>query len=211
MQQQSLRAQMNPHFLFNSLNSTNRFILQNNKSQASEYLTKFSKLVRFILHNSEADLIPLENEIESLNLYLELEVLRFEYHFEYKISIDDDIEKDVIQVPPLIMQPYVENAIWHGLMHKEEPGQLDIEVYQENNYLFLRITDNGVGRKKARELSSESATQHKSMGLKITEERIAVMQRSGEKKRPITINDLVNHDGSAAGTEVIIQIPLAYD
>ena len=97
-------------------------------------------------------------------------------------------------------------------MHKEEPGQLDIEVYQDKQLIcFSRITDNGVGRKKARELSSESATQHKSMGLKITEERIAVMQRSGEKKRPITINDLVNPDGSAAGTEVIIQIPLAYD
>ena len=211
LQQQSLRAQMNPHFLFNSLNSINRFILQNNKSQASEYLTKFSKLVRFILQNSEAELIPLDNEIESLKLYLELEVLRFEYHFEYKISVDENIETDVTKVPPLIIQPYVENAIWHGLMHKEEIGQLDIELSQENKFLFIRITDNGIGRKKAAELLSKSATRHKSMGLKITEQRIAVMHRSSEKKPSITINDLVNPDGSAAGTEVIMQIPLKYD
>jgi len=211
LQQQSLRAQMNPHFLFNSLNSINRFILQNNKSQASEYLAKFSKLVRFILQNSEADLIPLENEIETLKLYLELEALRFEYHFEYRISIDDSIETDVIKVPPLIIQPYVENAIWHGLMHKHEIGQLDIEISQENNYLFLKITDDGIGRKKATELSSKSATRHKSMGLKLTEERIATMPCSVEYKPSVKINDLVNSDGSAAGTEVIIQIPLKYD
>jgi LytS/YehU family sensor histidine kinase len=163
------------------------------------------------LQNSEADLIPIENEIESLKLYLELEALRFEYHFEYRISIDDSIEADVIKVPPLIIQPYVENAIWHGLMHKEEIGQLDIEISQENNYLFLKITDDGIGRKKAAELSSKSATRHKSMGLKLTEERIATMQCSIEYKPSITIHDLVNPDGSAAGTEVIIKIPLQYD
>ncbi|HET7003031.1 MAG TPA: histidine kinase [Puia sp.] len=211
LQQQSLRAQMNPHFLFNSLNSINRFILQNNKSQASEYLAKFSKLVRFILQNSEADLIPLDYEIESLKLYLELEALRFEYHFEYGIRIDEDIETDAVKVPPLIIQPYVENAIWHGLMHKEEIGQLDVEISQKNNYLFINITDDGIGRKKATELSSKSATRHKSMGLKLTEERIATMPCSVEYKPSVKINDLVNPDGTAAGTEVIIQIPLKYD
>jgi len=146
LEMQALRAQMNPHFIFNSLNSINRFILQNNKAQASEYLTKFSKLVRMILQNSQASLITLESELESLELYLNLEALRFDYHFDYKISVPKNLDISALQVPPLILQPYVENAIWHGLMHKEEKGQLDVEVSEEYNHLNFRITDNGIGR-----------------------------------------------------------------
>ncbi len=211
LEMQALRAQMNPHFIFNSLNSINRFILQNNKIQASEYLTKFSRLVRMILQNSQASLITLESELEALQLYLEMEALRFNYHFSYKISVPSDLDISVLKVPPLIIQPYVENAIWHGLMHKEEKGQLDIEVSQENNYLFFKITDDGIGRKQSAALASKSATKHKSMGLKITAHRIAMMQNSNGKVSPITINDLVEHDGTAAGTEVIIKIPVIYD
>ena len=128
LEMKALRAQMNPHFIFNSLNSINRFILQNNKAQASEYLTKFSKLVRMILQNSQASLITLESELESLELYLDLEALRFNYQFAYKISVPKDMDIEVLKVPPLIIQPYAENAIWHGLMHKEEKGLLDIEI-----------------------------------------------------------------------------------
>ena len=124
LEMQALRAQMNPHFIFNSLNSINRFILQNDRAQASEYLTKFSKLVRMILQNSQASLIPLESELESLELYLNLEAVRFNYHFDYKISVPKDLDISALQVPPLILQPYVENAIWHGLMHKEEKGPI---------------------------------------------------------------------------------------
>jgi LytS/YehU family sensor histidine kinase len=116
---QALRAQMNPHFIFNSLNSINRFILQNERVQASEYLTKFSRLVRLILQNYQCALIPLESELESLELYLNLEGLRFNYHFDYKISVPKDLDKSALQVPPLILQPYAENAIWHGLMQKK--------------------------------------------------------------------------------------------
>ena len=208
LEMQALRAQMNPHFIFNSLNSINRFILQNNRLQASEYLTKFSKLVRMILQNSQASLITLESELESLGLYLEMEALRFNYHFDYKISVPKDLDIEVLKVPPLIIQPYVENAIWHGLMHKEEKGQLDIEVSQEDDHLYFKITDNGIGRKKASELASKSATKHKSMGLRITANRIAMMQQSGEEESPVTINDLVEPDGTAAGTEVIIKMPV---
>jgi len=211
LQQQALRAQMNPHFLFNSLNSINHFILLNNKSQASEYLTKFSKLVRLILQNSQNPLITLESEIESLHLYLELESLRFSNYFKYKVSVSDEVEKDVIKVPPLIIQPYVENAIWHGLMHKEDEGQLDIELWKEENNLFIKVADNGIGRKHAKEFHGKSNTNHKSLGLKITEERIAMLQRSNEKKHAVIIHDLVNPDGSAAGTEVIIKMPVLYD
>ena len=207
LEMQALRAQMNPHFIFNSLNSINRFILQNNKAQASEYLTKFSKLVRMILQNSQAASITLESELESLDLYLNLEALRFNYHFDYKISVPKDMDISALQVPPLILQPYVENAIWHGLMHKEEKGQLDVEVSEEDNHLNFKITDNGVGRDKAAALASKSATKHKSMGLRITADRIAMLHKSTTLTSPVTINDLVDADGGAAGTEVIIKMP----
>ncbi|MES1214603.1 MAG: histidine kinase [Bacteroidota bacterium] len=208
LEMQALRAQMNPHFIFNSLNSINRFILQNNRLQASEYLTKFSKLVRMILQNSQSPLIPLESELESLGLYLEMEALRFNYHFDYKISVPKDIDVEMLKVPPLILQPYVENAIWHGLMHKEEKGQLNIDVSQEEDHLFFKVTDNGIGRKKAAEIAGKSATKHKSMGLRITANRIAMMQSSNGPESPVKINDLVGADGTAAGTEVVIKMPV---
>ncbi|MES1215345.1 MAG: histidine kinase, partial [Bacteroidota bacterium] len=211
LEMQALRAQMNPHFIFNSLNSINRFILQNNRAQASEYLTKFSKLVRMILQNSQSSLITLESELESLGLYLEMEALRFNYHFDYKVSLPKDLDIEVLKVPPLILQPYVENAIWHGLMHKEEKGQLDIEVSQEDDHLYFKVSDNGIGRKRASELSSKSATKHKSLGLRITAHRIAMMQHSNGLESPVKINDLVEPDGTAAGTEVIIKMPVIYD
>ncbi|MFI5152344.1 MAG: sensor histidine kinase [Chitinophagales bacterium] len=206
-----LRTQMNPHFIFNSLNSINRFILQNNKAQASQYLTKFSKLVRMILQNSQANLIPLESELESLDLYLDLESLRFNYHFSYKIFIHPELDISAIIVPPLIIQPFVENAIWHGLMHKEEKGQLDIEIWQEGEYLLIKVMDNGIGRKQSQLLASKSATRHKSMGLKIAAERIALMQPDSPAESPILIKDLVDPSGEAAGTEVIIKTIALYD
>ena len=207
LEMQALRAQMNPHFIFNSLNSINRFILQNNKEQASEYLTKFSRLVRLILQNSQASLITLESELEALELYLELEALRFNNRFSYKISVSDDTDPEVIKVPPLIIQPYAENAIWHGLMHKGSKGNLEIKIYKKDDVLYCKIIDDGIGRKKAGALKSKSASTNKSMGIKITESRIALMQMNGSAKS-VEIKDLVYADGSAAGTEVILRIPV---
>ena len=211
LEMQALRAQMNPHFVFNSLNAINRFILENNKTQASEYLTKFSRLVRMILQNSQSTLITLESELESLRLYLELEALRFDHRFEYKISVPKDLDIDILKVPPLIIQPYAENAIWHGLMHKEEKGHLEIDIMHEQDRLIFRIKDDGIGRKQSSAMTSKTATKHKSLGLKITADRIAMMQRSASGHSPVIINDLENTDGTAAGTEVIIQIPVIYD
>jgi tetratricopeptide (TPR) repeat protein len=210
LEMQSLRAQMNPHFIFNSLNAINRFILQSNKQEASQYLTKFSKLVRSILQNSMASSVDLEREIESLQLYLELEALRFNNRFRFKITVAPNVDITRVKVPPLLIQPFTENAIWHGLMQKDELGHLDINLIQENSQLILRITDDGVGRKRAEEIKSKSATRHKSLGLKITEDRIALLE-SPDSESSITINDLIHPDGSAAGTEVIIKIPLTYD
>lgn len=207
---QALRAQMNPHFIFNSLNSINRFILQNNKLQASQYLIKFSKLVRSILQNSQAAFISLENELEALQLYLELEALRFDHHFVYTITVEENIDPAVLKVSPLLIQPYAENAIWHGLMHKPEKGHLGITLMLQEQVLLCKITDDGIGRKKAAELKNKKTAIHNSMGMKITAGRIALLHRK-QLNSYITINDLILPDGSAGGTEVILKIPVHYD
>ncbi len=206
----ALRSQMNPHFIFNSLNSINRFILQNNKSQASEYLTKFSRLIRFILQNSEQPRITLDRELQALELYLELEAVRFDHHFAYTITVDPFLDPGAVMVPPLIIQPYAENAIWHGLMHKEEKGLLEIELRRKGRFLWCIIRDDGIGRQKATELKSKSANTHKSLGMHITANRIELLQQDAQAAR-VHINDLTWPDGTAAGTEVILQIPLHHD
>lgn len=211
LEMHALRAQMNPHFLFNSLNSINRFILQNNSDQASAYLTKFSRLMRLILQNSQNELVPLENELEALKLYLELEAVRFDHQFTYQVKIDENLDTTLLKVPPLIIQPYAENAIWHGLMHKEEKGHLLIELVGEGDFLICRIIDDGVGRQKAADLKSKSASTHKSMGMKITADRINTMKQKRSNQNHIQITDLVHPDGTPAGTSVEIKISLQYD
>jgi tetratricopeptide (TPR) repeat protein len=211
LEMQALRAQMNPHFIFNSLSSINMFILENNKLQASEYLSKFSRLVRLILQNSQEAYIALDRELEALGLYLELESLRFEQRFEYKISVHDEVDTTMVKVPPLIIQPYAENAIWHGLMHKKEKGHLEIELYVKEKILFCKITDDGIGRERAAELKSKSSLTYKSMGMRITADRIAILQQQEQNNSFISVNDLVFPDGRPAGTEVLIKLPVDYD
>lgn len=209
LEMQALRAQMNPHFIFNSLNSINMFILENNRLQASEYLSKFSKLIRLILQNSQDTFIPLEKEVEALQLYLELESLRFDNKFQYNISLDDSLDGSTLKVPPLIIQPYVENAIWHGLIHKKENGRLEIQVFAKDKLLFYKITDDGIGRSKAEELKSKSAEKQKSMGMRITADRIALLNQQSDTS--IKITDLVLEDGTPGGTEVLIELRVLYD
>ena len=210
IEMQALRAQMNPHFIFNSLNSINNFILQNNRAQASEYLTKFSRLVRLILQNSQVPLITLESELESLKLYLELEMLRFDDHFVFKIMVADELDSEIIKIPPLIIQPFAENAIWHGLMPKEEKGCLQVEVFQNEEMLCCKITDDGIGRKKAESLNHKSTAMHRSMGLRITAARIAMLQEQKQINSSVQITDLVLPDGNGGGTEVLLKVPLIY-
>jgi sensor histidine kinase YesM/ligand-binding sensor domain-containing protein len=210
LEMKTLRSQMNPHFIFNSLNSVNRFILQNNTASASAYLTKFSKLIRMILQHSQEQLISLESELEALKLYLELESIRFENRFIFKVSVQSSIDPSEVRVPPLIIQPYAENSIWHGLMHKETQGSLDIEISIEGDHLYFCITDDGVGRKMAANLEMKNTNQFKSLGMKITNERIMSLGQSITDSS-VKISDLTHADGSAAGTEVTIKIPLIYD
>jgi LytS/YehU family sensor histidine kinase len=152
----ALRAQMNPHFLFNCLNSINSFIMENDPDSASEYLTKFSRLIRLILNNSQPGPVTLASEIESIRLYVEMEAMRFNNRFSYKIDVDEDLEINTIEIPPLLIQPYVENAIWHGLMHRDSKGHLLIQFRQEDRYLCCIIEDDGIGRQQAKLLRSKS-------------------------------------------------------
>ena len=211
IEMQALRAQMNPHFIFNSLNSINRFILDNHKNDASAYLSKFSRLVRLILVNSQAAAIPLQSELEALQLYLELEALRFNNHFNFKINIADEVDAGSLKVPPLIIQPFAENAIWHGLMPRKEIGNLEIDVFIDDQILICRIRDDGIGRKKAAELKSNSGINHKSFGMKITASRIELLKEEQVFNSSVVINDLVLPDNSAAGTEVVITLPVKYE
>ena len=211
LEMQALRAQMNPHFIFNSLNSITVFIMENNKAEATEYLRKFSRLVRLILQNSMSPLITLESELEALRLYLELEALRFNHHFNYEIDVAEDVNLSIVKVPPLIIQPYVENAIWHGLMQKEEKGNLQIKLFRHENALCCKIVDDGIGRKNAADLKNKSASTHKSLGMRITADRIEMLEHNNQVHASIKINDIVLPDGTAGGTEVLLKIPLLYD
>jgi LytS/YehU family sensor histidine kinase len=143
-----------------------------------------------------------------LKLYLELEAVRFDHHFEFKITVEDDLDVSALKVPPLIIQPYTENAIWHGLMHKEEKGNLKIEVFQQDDMLCCKITDDGIGREKAAELKNKSGSTHQSTGMKLTASRIEMLQQTKKIDAHIQISDLILPDGTAGGTEVMLNIPI---
>lgn len=207
LEMQALRAQMNPHFIFNCLSSINRFILINKTEEASDYLTKFSRLIRMALHNSEKSLITLENELEALRLYLDLERLRFKNTFNYKITFINTIDINAVYIPPLLIQPFAENAIWHGLMHKKGVGCLEIQLCAQDKILTCAIVDNGIGRNMADTLNSRSAEKNKSMGMDITAGRLALLNKSEKEEAVFTIEDLFDWEGNGCGTKVILTIP----
>ena len=208
LEMQALRAQMNPHFIFNCLSSINRFILKNESKAASNYLTRFSRLIRMVLINSQRSLISLDDELQMLELYLEMERLRFKNSFDYSITFLNTIDTDNIFIPPLLLQPFCENAIWHGLMHREGHGKLDIELSRANNIINCIITDNGIGREKAEEMKSKTAEREKSMGLKITTERLALLNREKALHTFYEIEDLKDENANAVGTKVTLKIRL---
>ena len=205
----ALRAQMNPHFIFNCLNSIKLYTLENDSQTASEYLTKFSQLIRLVLENSRSEKVTLQKELETLKLYIELEAMRFKDKVQYKINVVPHIDQQYIEIPPLLLQPYVENAIWHGLMHKPEGGNISIDIHQPSEYLLhIEISDDGIGREKAKEHKSKSATRQKSFGLKMTSERLDAINHIYQTNTEVKIIDLEDENGNAAGTKVIIEIPL---
>jgi tetratricopeptide (TPR) repeat protein len=203
---QALRSQMNPHFIFNCLNAINRFVLNHETEAASDYLTKFSRLMRMIMNHSRHSVISLADELEFLSLYLDMESLRFKNAFDYNIQLDEDIDAGDIFIPPLLLQPFVENAVWHGLMHKRDRGELIVSVQERNGVLMVIIRDNGVGRKRAGVLKSKSVEKYKSMGLQITAQRLALLTGKEEPGHLFEIEDLYDEHGNAAGTQVVLKI-----
>ena len=205
----ALRSQMNPHFIFNCLNSIKLYTTQNDSVAASAYLTKFSKLIRMALENSRNETVTLKAELESLDLYIQMEAMRFKDKLKYTITVDENVDSSFIEIPPLLLQPYVENAIWHGLMHKEDGGRIAVQVRELPNEPVLSITiqDNGVGRLKSAELQSKSATKHKSYGTKVTSERLDLINKVYKTGASVTTEDVLNESGAIAGTLVTIKIP----
>lgn len=200
----SLRSQMNPHFIFNALNSVNHFIAQQDERTANRFLSEFSQLMRLVLENSQEDFITLQKEQEILALYMKLEHYRFRDKFEYEIEIDESINAESISVPPMLIQPYLENAVWHGLRYRDTVGFLKLSMRQENSKLVVTITDNGIGRKKSAELKTENQKKHKSTGLRNIRERLAIL--NNVYRTHYEVNVLDGPDGE--GTTVEIGLPL---
>lgn len=209
LEAKAIRAQMNPHFIFNSLNAIQESIVLNDYDTSYQYLSKFSKLLRQVLNNSEKNFIPLRNEIEMNRLYLELESLRFKHSFIYTIDIDPSIDTDTVLFPSLMLQPFIENAVWHGLMHKEGEKKLAIRFSCPQLQLKCEIEDNGIGREKAAAIKKQKLGSHyfESKGTALALQRMQLLNESGIPAATLSIEDLYNN-GAAAGTRVIISIPL---
>ncbi|MFY8021318.1 MAG: sensor histidine kinase [Bacteroidia bacterium] len=203
----SIRAQMNPHFFYNALNTIQAYIFQKDPENAIDYLNKFARLTRIILDGSDKETVSLENELESLQMYLELEKMRFSEQFDFKIKcLVKDLE--LIKIPSMIVQPYVENAIKHGLMHIIQNRMLNIEFSEQNEYLQVIVDDNGIGRKKAGELNKIKESKHQSFSTSATEKRLNILNRGLIKKVLVEYVDKKTETGMSLGTRVIIRIPL---
>jgi ligand-binding sensor domain-containing protein len=208
LENKALRSQMNPHFIFNSLNSINSYIIKNKTDEASAFVAKFARLIRLILDNSMESSVLLEKELMALNLYIEIENKRFENKFTWKIDVDENLDVSRLLIPPMVIQPYVENAIWHGLLHKNTPGALQIKLIQFENHLEITIHDDGVGREAAIGLRSKTSLKRKSHGLDVTARRIKNFNGEAIMGEAVSFTDLFAEDGSASGTLVMLKLAL---
>ncbi|MGA0555829.1 histidine kinase [Larkinella sp. VNQ87] len=205
----ALRMQMNPHFVFNSLNAINKFVLQNDVDEASLYLNKFSRLMRQIIVNTQTEWVPLRHELKAIETYVELERLRSDNSFDFTLTVGRTLSQDTVQVPPLLIHPYVENAIWHGLLpQKAEKPHLQIDCQQVAGFLVISIADNGVGREASKRAQANSLTAHKSHGSRIAEERLQIVNKIYGVDARIDVADLVDSAGVPAGTCVTFTMKL---
>ena len=207
-EQKALHLQMNPHFVFNCLGSISSFIVQNGTDSALKYLSKFSKLMRLTLEYSKGTLIPIDKEIESLQNYLELEQLRFHNKFEFTLKSSENVEFNM-GIPPLLIPPFVENAILHGMVPKEGKGKIEVNFDVQNGQFICTITDDGIGFSKSKHLKEDSVTAHKSMALEITKKRLEIMEAITLQSAQIDIQELKNKE-EIVGTKVILRLPIQY-
>jgi two-component system LytT family sensor kinase len=206
--QANLRQQMNPHFIFNTLNSIQYYMYQHDKLATNNYLTKFSSLMRKVLDNSQHTSVPLSDELSALNLYLELESIRFKDKFEYKITIDDEIDPLMHKIPTMLIQPYVENSICHGLIPKEGKGYVNVDLKLNSEYILCTIEDNGIGRVAAKERDQKRGNNHNSLGTQITKSRLDLVNELYGTSLQTVYSDLKNENGESTGTRVEIHIPI---
>lgn len=205
----AIQAQMNPHFIFNAINSIQNYILKKKDAEAYDYLAKFSKLIRLVLLHSQKQLLTLHEELETLGLYVELEQLRFDNSFDFVLSVPDEIDTFQMLIPTMVLQPYVENAIWHGLMNLEgqRRGRIEIGIGQQGDKLLVTVTDNGAGRKKAMEYGKTG--RHESIALKLMDERLEIINKMySENSLSCEIEDLFDQNGQAAGTRIKLCLPI---
>ncbi|MCF8332452.1 MAG: histidine kinase, partial [Bacteroidales bacterium] len=200
----SLRNQMNPHFIFNSLNSLNNFIVKKDEISANRYLSRFSGLMRSVLYYATDDFISLETEIDILKNYLELEKMRFQDKFSYILNVDSKVEVKRFNIPPMIIQPYIENAIWHGLRYKETKGNLSVDITMLGDMLKITIQDDGIGRKKSGAMKTKNQEKKKSSGIRATQKRLDELQKIYKKNIRYSISDLFEN---GEGTTVEILLP----
>ncbi len=200
----SLRSQMNPHFIFNALNSVNSYISKSDERSANKYLSDFSKLMRAVMENSKYDFVSLASEVQILELYLKLENHRFKEKFDYSFIVDPKIDQENIQIPPMLIQPYIENAVWHGLRYKEEKGYLKVEIISGEN-LKVIIEDNGIGRKKSMELKTKNQQEIASTGLKNINNRLQIINQIHKTNLQVHIDDVnkENHTGTRVTIDII--------
>lgn len=207
---QALRAQMNPHFLFNTISSIQFYITANDNKSAIKYLSKFAKLMRAIMENSKSARILISEELRVLNLYLELERLRFKDKFTYELNIDPKIDVDFEDIPPMLIQPYLENALNHGIINKQENGHILVTLKKENQYLVCTVSDDGIGRAKAQEIKQSKGYNYKSRGMSITHSRLEIINKMQNSNLNVEVEDLYEKD-IPAGTKVKIYIPIKPD
>jgi tetratricopeptide (TPR) repeat protein len=206
--QANLRQQMNPHFIFNTLNSIQYYMYQHDKLATNNYLTKFSSLMRKVLENSQHTSVPLRDELDALTLYLELEKIRFKNKFDYQINIDEEIDTILYKVPTMLIQPYVENSICHGLIPSEEKGLVKIDLKLKKDYISCIIEDNGIGRDASRERKMKNDKNHNSLGTQITNSRLDLVNTLYGTSLKTIYTDLKNESGESVGTRVEIHIPI---
>jgi tetratricopeptide (TPR) repeat protein len=196
----SMRSQMNPHFIFNALNSVNSFIAVNDERNANRYLSEFSVLMRSVLENSDEDFIPLTKEVELLELYVKLEHNRFKDKFDYKINVDETIDLEQFSIPPMLLQPYIENAIWHGLRYRKEIGSLEISITKKDSEtVSILIIDDGIGRKKSQELKTKNQLKQKSKGMSTIKNRISILNNMYKERISVNVADVLE---TGEGTKV---------
>lgn len=202
----SLRGQMNPHFIFNALNSVNHYISQNDERKANRYLSDFSKLMRMVMDSSKHSQVPVTEELDMLRLYLQLEHARFSDKFEYTFHVSDALNDSDFELPPMLIQPYIENAIWHGLRYLDQKGQLNLQFEEKNHELVVTISDNGIGRNKSMELKTLNQKKQLSIGMQNIENRIGIMNDLFKTNIRVEVTDAYPGETNC-GTKVTLFIP----